>query len=93
MASYCGEDEIALLKDKIDQRAARLFRTTKGGTQLEVIQLLRPNDSDERKEPNQQVEDQSQIKALRKVISLSSIIYCCFLFTQRISRIFNNNNS
>lgn len=71
MASHFAVDELALLREKIDQRAPRLFQTTKAGSQLEVVRLSQPETPDGEKESNQnqQVDDRSQIEALRRVSS------------------------
>lgn len=72
MASHFAVDELAFLREKIDQRAPRLFQTTNAGSQLEVARLSQPETPDGEEESNQnqqQVKDRSQIEALRKVSS------------------------
>ncbi|KAL1985619.1 hypothetical protein VTN96DRAFT_7599 [Rasamsonia emersonii] len=87
MASHFAVDELALLREKIDQRAPRLFQTTKAGSQLEVVRLSQPETPDGEKESNQnqQVDDRSQIEALRREAN-----NCSQLFIIRQKRSWTN---
>ncbi|KAL1970711.1 hypothetical protein VTN77DRAFT_4355 [Rasamsonia byssochlamydoides] len=87
MASHFAADEMALLKEKIDQRVPHLFQTINAGAQLEVMQLSPLKSPDGEKESNQLIEDRSQIKALKKEAN-----DCSQLFIIRQKRSWTNLN-